>query len=250
MLPILEDNYVYILSRERSEKCIVIDPGDSSLVIDFCYKNQLTPSQIWLTHWHKDHTQGVKSLLEIFKCEVLGPKKEVEKIPEITQSLSEFDLFHFGPHKVKILETPGHTLGHIVYWLYEDDLLFSGDTLFSLGCGRLFEGSAHEMWMSLCKLRSLPAQTQIYPGHEYSLENARFALEVDPENANLKLKQKKIDDLRSKGLPSIPSTLEEEILSNPFLRVDLPYWKNQFNMPTSSPSEIFAHLRTLKDQFS
>lgn len=248
IVPILTDNYSYVLSRSNVDRCVVVDPGDAKPIIKHCKESNLIPSQIWLTHHHKDHVAGVEELCKQYQCEVFGPKAEVDKLPHLHQQLSELDLFHFGSHKVKIFETPGHTLGHIVYWLYEDDVLFCGDTLFSLGCGRVFEGTYQQMWNSLCKLRTLPKQTHIFCGHEYTQQNGQFALSVDPNNQALKTKCKKAEALIKKHKPTLPSLLEDEILTNPFLRADLPYWKESLNAPNADPVEIFEILRTKKDE--
>lgn len=248
-IPVLKDNYSYVICSVGSNQCIVVDPGESSPILDYLHQHSLHLHQIWITHFHSDHVGGVQSLVDVTHCEVLGPKEEESKIPSINLTVTDLDIIHFGPHKAKIFSVPGHTLGHVVYWFFEDDLLFSGDTLFSLGCGFLFEGTPQQMWNSIKRLRDLPGKTQVYFGHEYTQNNAIYAHSVDPENENLKFYSQEIDRKRLENLPTTPTTLQTEILTNPFLRADLPYWKKLLNLPEAAPDEIFAELRKRKDNF-
>lgn len=249
LIPILEDNYAYLVREKDSDKCIVVDPGEAEPVLKYLEEHSYTLTQIWITHHHSDHIGGVEELVEKTQCEVLGPKDEIEGIPKITQPLSDLDIFQFGSHKVKIFSVPGHTLGHIAYWFYQDGLLFSGDTLFSLGCGFLFEGTPKQMWASLRRLRDLPGETLVYCGHEYTQKNAEFALSIDPDNQDLIAYSKEVDEKRAQNKPTLPCVLRREVLTNPFLRADLPYWKKLLELEDATPDEIFAVIREKKNNF-
>ncbi|MCH9634601.1 MAG: Hydroxyacylglutathione hydrolase GloB [Chlamydiae bacterium] len=248
-IPILDDNYSYLVSCPETSKSIVIDPGDASPILNELQKQSTQLQQIWLTHFHKDHINGALELQEETRCILVGPKSKSGQILELNQQVSELDQLELGSHKAKVLEVPGHSKNDIAYWFYQDNTLFCGDVLFSLGCGKLLEGTAEEMWRSLRKIRDLPPDTQLYFGHEYTLENAEFALFIDPENQSLVEFAKYIKLQRSQNKWTTPSLLGDEIKSNPFLRSDLPYWKNKFGLPDVSPTEIFKILRKKKDQF-
>lgn len=250
IIPILKDNYVYILSDQESSDCIVIDPGEAKPVQQFLEQHSLKIKQIWITHYHQDHIGGLKELKENNHCKVFGPAKEQDKIGFIDQTVSDLDLFHFHNHAFKILELPGHTLGHVGYWLFNDKYFFCGDTLFSLGCGYLFEGNPKQMWNSLCKIRSLPEDTLIFAAHEYTQNNAKFALSIDPENVNLQAYSKQVDQKRAHQEPTMPMLLKTEMFTNPFLRADLPYWKEFFNLQEATDLEIFQKIREMKNKFS
>lgn len=249
LIPILSDNYTYCVHLKESNQGLLIDPGEAAPVLDFLKKHSIKLLHIWLTHFHSDHINGVLEIQEATQCQIVGPLKEADQIPYLDHKVSDLDLLHFGSHKVKVLEVPGHTLGHVAYWFYKDDLLFCGDTLFSLGCGFLFEGAPKDMWCSLQKLRALPPDTLIYCGHEYTEQNAAFALSVDPDNQDLIEFTKQAHLKRSQGKPTLPTVLKDEIMANPFLRADLPYWKKLLDAPEATPTEIFQILRERKNEF-
>ncbi|ENX13260.1 hydroxyacylglutathione hydrolase [Acinetobacter sp. CIP 64.2] len=228
-------NYIWLLEDTEAQEVVAIDPTEADLVIEFCEKNQLKLKQIWLTHWHKDHTGGVEGLLADQNIMVYGPRDELSKISLISNPLQNDDHFHFNELKVEIIATPGHTLGHIVYFIEKIETLFSGDTLFAMGCGRLFEGTAEQMYHSLNRLAALPIQTKVYCTHEYTLANAEFAVTVEPHNAALQQRIKQVRALRAADQITLPSTIELELETNPFLRTESP--------------EDFARIRSLKDQF-
>ncbi|ENX33604.1 hydroxyacylglutathione hydrolase [Acinetobacter colistiniresistens] len=228
-------NYIWLLEDTEAQEVVAIDPTEADLVIEFCEKNQLKLKQIWLTHWHKDHTGGVEGLLADQNIMVYGPRDELSKISLISNPLQNDDHFHFNDLKVEIIATPGHTLGHIVYFIEKIEALFSGDTLFAMGCGRLFEGTAEQMYHSLNRLAALPIQTKVYCTHEYTLANAEFAVTVEPHNAALQQRIKQVRALRVADQITLPSTIELELETNPFLRTE--------------SAEDFARIRRLKDQF-
>ena len=228
-------NYIWLLEDTTTQEVVAIDPTDADLVTAFCEQHQLHLKQIWLTHWHRDHTDGVQALLAEQNLPVFGPRDELSKIALISHPLQHNDHFHFNALKVEIIATPGHTLGHIVYFIEEIDTLFCGDTLFAMGCGRLFEGTAEQMYHSLNRLAALPIQTKVYCTHEYTLANAEFALTIEPHNVALQERIKDVKALRDAEQITLPSTIELELETNPFLRTE--------------SAEDFARIRALKDQF-
>lgn len=228
-------NYIWLLEHTTSKDVIVVDPTEAEPVEQYCREHGLNLSQIWLTHWHKDHIGGVPELLQSRNIPVYGPREELSKIPFITHPLQHEAHFKFHDLQVDVLAVPGHTLGHIVYFMDAIDTLFCGDTLFAMGCGRVFEGTFEQMYHSLNRLAALPARTQVYCTHEYTLSNAKFALHVEPDNLALQQRYQQVEDLRLLNQPTLPSTIELELQTNPFLRVD--------------SVEEFQKLREMKDNF-
>ncbi|WP_160232495.1 hydroxyacylglutathione hydrolase [Acinetobacter indicus] len=228
-------NYIWLLEHTISRDVIVVDPTEAEPVEQYCREHGLNLSQIWLTHWHKDHIGGVPELLQPRNIPVYGPREELSKIPFITHPLQHEAHFKFHDLQVDVLAVPGHTLGHIVYFMDAIDTLFCGDTLFAMGCGRVFEGTFEQMYHSLNRLAALPARTQVYCTHEYTLSNAKFALHVEPDNLTLQQRYQQVEDLRLLNQPTLPSTIELELQTNPFLRVD--------------SVEEFQKLREMKDNF-
>jgi hydroxyacylglutathione hydrolase len=201
------------------------------------------------THHHSDHVGGNRLLKERTGCLIVGSIHDRGRIPCVDRVVGEGETVTLGDAMAQVLEVPGHTLGHIAYWFAEDEALFCGDTLFALGCGRLFEGSAEQMWASLAKLRSLPEATRVYCAHEYTQSNARFAVTVDPLNEVLRERARQIDGLRRRGEPTVPSTLGEERSTNPFLRADDPALKASLALSDASDAAVFAEIRRRKDHF-
>lgn len=228
-------NYIWLIENQDTHNTIVVDPTESACVLDYCTQQKLNIQSIWLTHWHKDHTGGVFGLLKVQQVPVYGPVYEQQKIPMITHALTDGDCFEFSSLNIEVIYTPGHTIGHICYYIPKLDSAFVGDTLFSLGCGRIFEGTHQQMFNSLQRLSALPVNTQIYCSHEYTLSNAKFALTIEPHNLLLQERLKKIESLKSVRKITIPTTLSLELETNPFLRVE--------------SIEEFSHIRILKDKF-
>ncbi|WP_168381832.1 hydroxyacylglutathione hydrolase [Acinetobacter indicus] len=228
-------NYIWLLEHTTSRDVIVVDPTEAEPVEQYCREHGLNLSQIWLTHWHKDHIGSVPELLQSRNIPVYGPREELSKIPFITHPLQHEAHFKFHDLQVDVLAVPGHTLGHIVYFIDAIDTLFCGDTLFAMGCGRVFEGTFEQMYHSLNRLAALPARTKVYCTHEYTLSNAKFALHVEPDNLALQQRYQQVEDLRLLNQPTLPSTIELELQTNPFLRVD--------------SVEEFQKLREMKDNF-
>ena len=233
-IPILNDNYVYILHEDAGNVTAVVDPGEADPVIDFLEAQDLTLSFILNTHHHGDHIGGNKKLCDTYGCQVIAPVNET-RIPDVDRSVEEGDHVEIGTSIARVIETPGHTLHHIVYYFEQDQALFCGDTLFSIGCGRLFEGSAEQMYHSLSKIKSLPDQTRVYCAHEYTAANIDFAHSVLSDNPDLKIYAEHVKTVRAQDLPTIPSTLEIEKKANPFLLAE--------------SVQQFAAYRQAKDQF-
>ena len=231
----LKDNFSYLILDKSSKDCCVVDPGEAQPIIDEIEKKKLNLKFILNTHHHYDHIGGNSELKKKFSAKIVGFHGDLQRIPGIDISVKENDIWEEGNFKAKIIHTPGHTLGHICFYFFNEKVIFTGDTLFSLGCGRIFEGTHMQMFNSLQKLKTLPPETKIFCGHEYTLQNSLFCLSQDKNNNKLK---KKIKDLKlklNKGIASIPSTIQSENLLNIFLK--------------TSSLEDFSKLRTLKDNF-
>ena len=228
-------NYIWLIEHCPSKTVVVVDPTEAAVVEAYCLQQHLSIQQIWLTHWHKDHTGGVADLIQSRSIPVFGPELEQEKIPFITHPLGDLSQIHFHDLNIQILHVPGHTLGHIVYYAAQIESLFCGDTLLAMGCGRLFEGSYTQMFNSLQRLKTLPHATKIYCTHEYTLSNAEFAITVEPENLDLQQRHVEVQQLRAQQQATLPSQLSLELATNPFLRV--------------ANVEQFQKIRQLKDQF-
>jgi hydroxyacylglutathione hydrolase len=243
IIPCLKDNYAYLLTD--GEICAVVDPSEAAPVLATLRDRRLT--HILNTHHHADHTGGNRELKKLFGAAVIGPEKDRERIREIDIGVSESAPFFLGKNQVRILEIPAHTRGAIAFVF--GDMVFTGDTLFSLGCGRLFEGTPQMMWQSLQKLMQLPDDPRIYCGHEYTLNNGRFALTLEPDNAALVARVKEVEGLRNKNVPTIPSTMGLEKQTNPFLRPDSLQIRKSLGMEKADTVSVFAEIRLRKDVF-
>lgn len=248
-VPLLRDNYAYLLHDPATGTTGVIDPSEAGPVLEALDAAGWTLTHILNTHHHWDHTGGNVELKRRTGATVVGPKPDETRIPEIDETVDEGETFMLGKAKAEIFFIPGHTRGHIAFWFPESEALFCGDTLFLMGCGRLFEGTPEQMWSSLSKLRDLPDETRIYCGHEYTQANARFALTVEPDNAALKKRAEAVDVLRSQGKPTIPGTMAEERATNPFMRADQPSVAERMSLSGSDPAAVFAEVRRRKDRF-
>lgn len=248
-IPVLSDNYVYLLHEPSSGATAAVDPAVPEPVLEALRRRGWTLSHILVTHHHHDHTGGNLRLKQETGCTVVGSRADAQRIPGIDQEVGERDSFLLGRAAAKVFEVPGHTSGHIAYWFPDSHALFCGDTLFALGCGRLFEGSAEQMWHSLAKLRGLPGDTLVYCAHEYTQSNARFARTVERDNEALLARAREVDAVRSRGLPTVPSRLDEERETNPFLRADQESVKRAVGLDGADPARVFAEIRRRKDAF-
>jgi hydroxyacylglutathione hydrolase len=248
-IPVLSDNYVYLVHEPRAAVTAVVDPAVAEPVLKRLAARGWKLDWILSTHHHADHTAGNLELKQATGCRVAGAKKDEARIPGIDLKLAENDRFELGEAQAQVLETPGHTSGHISYWFADAKALFCADTLFSLGCGRVFEGTPAQMWSSLSKLAALPDDTLVYCAHEYTKSNARFALSVDPDNPALQERAAEVDRQRAADQPTVPTRLDAERAANPFLRVRDPAIRARLGMASASDVDVFAEIRRRKDNF-
>ena len=248
-IPTRRDNYVYLLREPESGRVGVVDPSDAEPVIEALERLGWTLTDIINTHHHNDHTGGNLELKEKYGCPVVGPRADRDRIAGIDMDVGDGDTYRLGEAEAKVFDTPGHTRGHIGYWFPDSKALFCGDTLFALGCGRLFEGTAEQMWHSLSKFRAVPDDTLVYCAHEYTQANAKFALTVETDNAALKARAREIDAMRAADRPTVPSTMGVERETNPFLRADLDSMRRAVGMEGAAPAEVFGEIRSRKDNF-
>jgi len=234
-VPILSDNYAWMLRDEATGTVGIVDPADAKAIIAALEKAGGRLDLILLTHHHADHVAGTDEVRARFGCPVVGAAADAHRLPRLDRGLREGDEVALGGAKARVIDTPGHTRGQINFFFPDGAILLSGDTLFSLGCGRLIEGTAEEMFASLKKLAALPGDTRVCCGHEYTESNGRFAITVEPDNAALKARMKEVQGQRAAGQPSVPSTLASELAANPFLR--------------ASDAARFAAIRKRKDTF-
>ena len=235
IIPCLQDNYSYLIIDEENNTACVIDPSEATPIIEYLENNKIKLKFILNTHHHYDHVGGNQRLKEKYGASVVGYRKDKKRIPEIDILLDDQEIWIHQNFETKIIYIPGHTLGHICFYFYKEQSVFTGDTLFSLGCGKIFEGTYSQMFNSLMKFKELPQDTKVYCGHEYTKKNSDFCLTHDANNENLKTKIDIIDEKLKSGLPTIPSTIKDELECNIFLR--------------SNNVKTFSKLRDLKDNF-
>lgn len=248
LFPALSDNYGALIHDPETGSCATIDCPDEDAIRAALKETGWTLSHILITHHHWDHTQALMPL-KSDGVAVYGPRGEADQIEGLDHRVGEGDSVQFGSAEVKVFETPGHTAGHIAYWIPSADLVFVGDTCFVMGCGRLFEGTPADMWASMSKIAALPPETKLYCGHEYTLSNAQFAITVDPDNAALQKRLKDVEALRDKGIPTVPTTVGEERDTNPYMRADNPAIAAALGLAGKSAVEVLAEVRTRKDNF-
>ncbi len=250
VIPVLADNYIYVVHDSDSQLTAAVDPALARPVTELLAARGWALDFVLNTHHHADHVGANLELRQTTGCRIVGAAHDAARIPGLDWGLGEGESLHFGFYDFQVLATPGHTLGHVVYYCAEAGLLFAGDTLFSLGCGRLFEGDAATMLGSLQKLKALSAETQLYCAHEYTLNNARFALSVDGGNEALREHAAWAAERRSQGMSTLPSTLRRELAANPFLRTDDPGLRQALGFgETADEAAVFAQLRRMKDEF-
>ena len=248
-IPVLNDNYVYLAHCPATGQTAVVDPAVAGPVLDTLTKTGWTLTHILNTHHHGDHTGGNLELKAATGCTIVGPKADRDRIPGIDVMVGDGDSYALGSSTAKVFDVPGHTRGHIAYWFEDSDALFCGDTLFVMGCGRLFEGTPAQMVHSLAKFDALPGQTRVYCAHEYTQSNGRFALTVEPGNNDLQNLMKDVDAKRAKGIPTVPSTLAQERATNPFLRPSSKGLQATIGMSGADIVDVFAEVRRRKDHF-
>lgn len=249
MFPCLADNYGFLVHDPATGETAAIDTPDPDAYLGEAERAGWRITQIWNTHHHHDHAGGNDVLKAATGAQVTGPGKDRARIPAIDHGVVEGDEVRLGAKSARVLETPGHTKGHIVYVFDEDRVAFVGDTMFALGCGRLFEGSPQIMWPSLQKLLALPDDTRIYCAHEYTQANARFALSIEPGNAALVTRSAEIDAARAAGRPTVPTTIGLEKATSPFLRPQSPEIRARLALQEAPDVEVFGAVRRAKDVF-
>lgn len=249
LVPLLTDNYAYLLHDSATGEAAIVDPSEAAPVLAAAAGLGWTLRHILNTHHHDDHIGGDAELVAETGAIVAAPEADRHRIAALKVGLKDGDTYKVGETVFEVFETPGHTSGHISLYCASDAALFSGDTLFALGCGRLFEGTAEQMWRSLDRLRKLPPETRIYCGHEYTQSNCRFALSIEPENEALQARAAEIQALRSLGEPTIPTTIGIELATSPFLRADVPSVQEAVGLAGADPVAVFAEIRRRKDKF-
>ncbi len=245
----LKDNFGVLLHDSETGATASIDAPEAAPIEAGLKETGWKLTDILVTHHHADHTDGIRALKDKYKCRVVAPAGEAGKIPAVDETVREGDTVKVGTLAANVLETPGHTLGHIAYWFHKDKLVFVGDTLFSIGCGRVIEGTPQQMWVSLKKLRDLPEDTQVYCGHEYTLANIKFALSIDKDSPVLNAREAQAARQVQEGRPTIPVTIGDEKLANPFLRADVPDLAADIGMADRPAAEVFAEIRSRKNKF-
>jgi hydroxyacylglutathione hydrolase len=247
MFPCLADNYGFLLHDADADVTAAVDTPEAAAIMRALERRGWRLTHILNTHHHGDHAGGNLALKSHTGCTIVGPRNDAERIPGIDVLVGEGDVVMLGTHRVEVYETPGHTRGHIVYYLPEDGVAFVGDTLFAMGCGRLFEGSPAQMWASLQKILRWPADTRLYCAHEYTAANGRFALTVEPHNGELRERMRAVERLRTAGLATVPTTVALERATNPFLRPTSMALRRTLGLERSDDVTVFARTRALKD---
>ena len=249
IVPALSDNYIYIVHNQNKSLTAVIDPGEAEPVNKTLKEKNWELNQIINTHHHYDHTAGNDTLIKASNAKLIAPLYDKQRIQDVDQYVSDKDSIQIAGFDAEVIYTPGHTLGHVCYYLKNEKVLFSGDTLFHLGCGRVFEGTMEDMKNSLKKLVDLPDDITVFCGHEYTLSNAKFCISLEPNNNDLNKKYEEILNLRNDKKPTIPFNLGEEKKLNPFLKFDNQEFKNSINLNNSNEIETFKFVRNKKDNF-
>lgn len=247
-IPCLSDNYAFLLHDPESGKTALIDIPEADPIASELSRRGWTLTDVWITHHHADHIQGLPGL-ETEAVDIVGAAADAHRLPTLTREVAGGDTFDFAGHAVQIMDVPGHTLGHIAYYVPDAKAVFTADSLMAMGCGRLFEGTADQMWESLTSLAALPGDTQVCSGHEYTAANAKFAATVDLDNPALISRIADIKKSREAGQPTVPSLLSLEISTNPFLRATDPGVKAGLGMEDESDAAVFAEIRRRKDAF-
>lgn len=244
----IKDNYGVLVRDPVSGVVAAIDAPNGEEVAAALDAKGWKLNLILTTHRHGDHTDGNLSLKKASGCTIIGPKGEADKVPGIDKLVGQGDTFKVGTIEVRVLDTPGHTRGHITFWMPDAQVAFAGDTLFAMGCGRVMEGTMELMWQSLCKITALPPATQIYCGHEYTVANAKFALTIEPENVKLVARAKAVEAARARGEMTLPTTLALELDTNPFLRPNSPAIRKRLGMETAPDWQVFGEVRERKNR--
>ena len=233
-VPVLSDNYAWLIHDAASGETVAVDPGEAQPLLDAAAARGWTIGQVWTTHWHPDHTGG-NDAMKAAGARITGPGAEAAKIPTLDVAVGEGDTVRIGDHVAAVMTVPGHTQGHVAFHLADEAVIFTGDTLFAMGCGRLFEGTPADMFGNMQRYAALPDETIVYCGHEYTQANGRYACVAEPDNQAIAERMRAVDALRARGEPTVPTTIGDERATNPFLR--------------AATAEELGRLRTGKDNF-
>ena len=248
-VPCLNDNYAYLVRDEGTGQVALVDAPEARPIIEALDERGWQLDQIWITHHHGDHIDGVEELRERYHPTVVGHVKDRARLPKLDKELSEGERVSLGETVARVVDVSGHTIGHIAFILDADKVAFTADSLMALGCGRVFEGTHAMMWESLSKLMDLSPETKVYSGHNYGQANGRFALSIEPENDALRERIERIKQADEKGVPIVPATLEEELATNPFLRATEPSVKAAVGLEGADDAAVFGEVRRRKDAF-
>ena len=248
-VPVLRDNYLYLIHEPDSGMTAAVDPAVAPEVHETLTARGWRLTHILNTHHHSDHVGANLALKAATGCTIVGPRADRDRIPGIDIALSDGDRYAFGAAEAVVFDVPGHTRGHIAWWFADSEALFCGDTVFSIGCGRLFEGTPAQMWHSISRLRALPDATRLYCAHEYTASNVRFALSIEPDLPALLARAAEVEMLRAADQPTVPSTIRAERAANPFFRADDPILQRAVGMEGCDPAAVFGEVRGRKDQF-
>jgi len=248
-IPCLSDNYAFLAHDAASGQTALVDAPESAPILAELEARGWKLSHVLLTHHHWDHVDGLTGILEKHPAKVIGAAADAHRLPPLDQQVADGDTFEIGGEPVQVMDVSGHTVGHVAYYMPQSRAVFTADSLMALGCGRLFEGTAPQMWASLSKLAALPDETIVCSGHEYTQSNAKFAVTVDPDNAALQQRMADIEAARAAGKPTVPSTLALEKATNPFLRATDPAIQALLGMENAEPAAVFAEIRARKDRF-
>ncbi|MEM9578669.1 MAG: hydroxyacylglutathione hydrolase [Pseudomonadota bacterium] len=248
-IPCLSDNYAFLLHDDQTGETALVDVPEAAPVLKALRNRDWHLSEVWITHHHADHVQGLGEVLQKHTARVRGAKADTHRLPDLDVAHADGDRFTFAGHEVEVMDVSGHTLGHICYYVPATKAVFTADSLMALGCGRLFEGSADQMWGSLSRLAKLPPETMVCSGHEYTAANAKFALTIDPDNPDLISRTQEISAAAASGTPTVPSSLALELATNPFLRASNPQIRARLDMEEAQDVDVFAEIRARKDTF-
>lgn len=248
-IPCRSDNYAYLFHDAASGETALIDIPEAQPILDELDRRGWTLSQIWITHHHPDHVEGLEGVLAKHPATVTGGKADAHRLPKLDRAVAEGDTLEIAGETGHVIDVSGHTVGHLAFHFPESRVAFTADSLMAWGCGRVFEGTMPQMWESLQKLAALPPETVIASGHEYTTANGKFALTIEPENPDYISRMKSVEAARAAGEATVPSVLSEELLTNPFLRADTPELREAIGMPDQPAADVFAEVRRRKDNF-
>ena len=249
LIPCLNDNYAVLVHDPESKSTLLVDAPIATPVLHILEDNNWKLTHILLTHHHHDHIGGLAALQGVTGATIYGPEESMSRVQTIETGVNDGDKIKFGDLDIMVIATPGHTRDHLSFWIPDAELAFTGDTLFAMGCGRVFEGTMEDMWSSLDRLAKLPPETTIYCGHEYTLSNGEFCLTIEPDNELLQQRMETVRAQRERGEPTIPTTLLDELTTNSFLRANNAEVKEALGMADASDLEVFTEIRSRKDNF-